>query len=93
MRSALTTIRSPLIRLIVYGQPLEKSVGELEKALRQEIDRTRETPPSADEVGRVKRASKRGTSLRRIRSSTSARLFSQYEMIGDWRRIEVIPSD
>jgi zinc protease len=56
---------------LVYGQPLPgKSVADLEKALRQEIERIRESSPTDASWRASRRASRRATSSPRTRSST-----------------------
>jgi zinc protease len=74
---------------IVYGQPFPgKSVVDLEMALRQEIERIRESPPTEAELARVKKSIEARYVFAQDSLFYQALWIGQYEMMGDWRRID-----
>lgn len=74
---------------IVFGQPLPgKSVAELEKGLRREIDALRAAPPSADELARVKKSIEARYVFGQDSLFTQGLWLGQYELLGDWRGID-----
>jgi zinc protease len=74
---------------LIYGQPLPgKSVADLEQALRQEIERIRESPPTDAELARVKKSIEARYVFAQDSLFYQALWIGQYEMMGDWRRID-----
>ena len=73
----------------VYGQPLPgKSVALLEQALLAEIRRLQTTPPSAAELAKVKKGIEAAFVFAQDSLFYQAQLLGEYEISGDWRRID-----
>lgn len=74
---------------IAYAQPLPgKSVAQVEQALRAEIERMRESPPSATELARAKKSIEARYVFAQDSLFYQALWLGQYEMMGDWRGID-----
>lgn len=74
---------------IVYAQPLPgKPVVQLEQALRAELERLRQAPPSEDELARAKKSIEARYVFAQDSLFYQALWLGQYEMLGDWRGID-----
>jgi zinc protease len=74
---------------LAYGQPLPgKSIADMEQALRLEIERIRTSPPGAAELARAKKSIEARYVFAQDSLFYQGLWLGQYEILGDWRRID-----
>ncbi len=74
---------------LVYGQPLPgKSAKQVEQELLAQLDRLQKQPVGAPELTKAKNGLEAGFVLAQDSGFYQGMLLGQYEMAGDWRRID-----
>jgi zinc protease len=75
--------------LTVYAQPLPgKSVEQVERALFEELERIKETPPTAQEITKAKSRIEAAFVFAQDSLFYQGMLLGQYEIAGNWRWID-----
>ncbi len=73
----------------LYAQPLPgKTTAELEQALLAEIEKVKKTPPSTGEVAKARNGIEADFVFAQDSLFYQGLLLGQYEVAGDWRRID-----
>jgi zinc protease len=75
--------------LYLYGTALPgMTIGEVEEALYDEVERIKDTPPSEREVQKVKNQIEADFIMDQDSIFSRATLLGRFEMIGDWRLLD-----
>jgi zinc protease len=74
---------------IAYAQPLpDRSASDVEAALIEQIDKLKEEPPTAKELEKARNAIEAGFVFAQDSLFYQGMLLGEYEVAGDWRRID-----